>query len=351
MKKRILVTCVSLFVASTFLTGCIGPHTVFEKIRRAFHKDYDEYVEFEDEYEYGFEEEPEEIIVEEPDDDIEVITPPQVEKSGIPKAEITKTPAPEEVVMNDVYVSDAKSFVKAIKSNTVIHLEPGVYNITDVLDDPTLSFEVVENLTEPYVGSLEEFDGLELEIVNIRNLTIVCDDMKDSAHLQAEPRYADVLHFAKCDNITISNVIAGHTPDKGSCAGDVLGFEKCRNIDLLGLDLYGCGTYGISAQDTNNLYCKNTKIRDCSYGLLDFRISKNAVFDDCTFVIDEGFSQIECYASQMTFNGCVFLDEADKTDFIYATTDSIITFKDCRFDDDLKAQVKAAQGKNVLVIN
>ena len=54
MKKRILVTCVSLFVASTFLTGCIGPHTVFEKIRRAFHKDYDAYVEFEDEYEYGF---------------------------------------------------------------------------------------------------------------------------------------------------------------------------------------------------------------------------------------------------------------------------------------------------------
>lgn len=268
------------------------------------------------------------------------VTPTEEPKVEAPKTEAPKVEEPKAESEGDVYVSNAKDFVAAIRSNVTIHLAPKTYNITDTLTMSEYDYDDFHSMTEEYVGSSNEFDGYELEIVNVDNLTIVCDDDTKTAEIVCEPRYADVLHFIKCSNITLSNVVVGHTPDRGSCCGSVLAFEDCNDISLSYLDLYGCGTYGIEMYDSSNLECRMSKIHDCSYGLLDIVDSRNANFEDCTFAYDEGYAQVSCYESQVTFYDSIFMFDSqsqysyydDYLCFVSASENSLITFKGCKFD-------------------
>lgn len=76
----------------------------------------------------------------------------------------------------------------------------------------------------------------------------------------------------------------GHTPRKGSCMGSVLRFEKCHDIQLDTLELYGCGTYGIEMEDCSNIRTNGVSIYECSYGALkidssDFQFINSMIYD------------------------------------------------------------------------
>ena len=73
------------------------------------------------------------------------------------------------------------------------------------------------------------FDGEQLVVTDVSDITIV----GDNSTLLIEPRYATVLTFRNCSNIKIIGLTLGHVPQKGSCAGAVLRFEGCDNIQLV----------------------------------------------------------------------------------------------------------------------
>ncbi len=340
MKKKIL-TLVSLIVAASMLAGCSGPWSIYSKLKRIIFHEPDNEVEFYTE---------EEAV---PVEDYDTYAG-GIEESAAPgtKAEKNLTGgavAPQE----EVYVSNALEFVEAIESNRIIHLSPGTYNISEAIEGLNMiSYDEKYNISIPTVGASECFDGNELLLLNIDNLTIMCDDVSKQAELVCEPRYANVLDFYNCTNISLYNIVAGHTPERGSCAGDVLNFESCDEITLSIVDLYGCGTYGIGAYESKNILCRMSKIRECSYGLVDFCATENVVFDDCTFTFDEGYSQVECRSeSQVTFNNCVFQDRGSNSDFVYITDDSVLVFKGCTLDITTRKSLKQAESSNVVVIN
>ena len=341
MKRKIL-TLVSLVLVASMLAGCSGPWSIYGKLKKIIFRESD------NENVVTYTEE-EAVPVEGYVDTEGNIGGTQTSGSVSAKDLTGSAVAPQE----EVYVSDALGLVEAIASNRIIHLNPGTYNITDAIEGlDMISFEDQYKISGPTVGASECFDGNELLLVNIDNLTIMCDDVSKQAELVCEPRYANVLDFYNCTNISLFNVVAGHTPERGSCAGDVLNFESFYEISLSIVDLYGCGTYGIGAYDSKNILCRMSKIRECSYGLVDFCETENVVFDDCTFTFDEGYSQVECRSeSQVTFNNCVFQDRGSNSDFVYITDDSVLVFKGCTFDITTRKSLKQVESNNVVVIN
>ena len=71
-----------------------------------------------------------------------------------------------------------------------------------------------------------------IEAVN--NLTIQGEGL-DKVTISAVPRYATVLNFNGCNNVTLKGFTAGHTEAPAFCAGNVLGFDNCRTKRILKL--------------------------------------------------------------------------------------------------------------------
>lgn len=196
--------------------------------------------------------------------------------------------APQEKVYT---VGSESEFLAALGSNHVINIKDGtVLNLTNILD--VMDYWVVFNQlwrddyysertgNKEYFVSCSRFDGRQLDLVNIHNLTI--RGGKD-CHIIVEPRYANVLNFYKCSNIRLENLTIGHT-EEGYCEGGVLYAENCEGISVVGCDLYGCGTYGLQAYNTQGIVMERTVIRDCSYGIMELHGCQYSSFLDCDFL-------------------------------------------------------------------
>lgn len=190
---------------------------------------------------------------------------------------------------NIVKVSNGTEFLKAIKSDTIIELSAGEYNISRLDISKIKNKNVVFNS----LGKNE----YEVVIKDVKNLSIVGND-KSNTFILSEPRYANVLKFENAENLALVNLTMGHTDKEGYCTGGVLYFDKGENIYLSKLDLYGCGTYGIEAMGSNYIDVKNTKIHDCTYGGIN--LSGNVygfTFADSEITNSKEFSAIDVYKS------------------------------------------------------
>lgn len=112
----------------------------------------------------------------------------------------------------------------------------------------------------------DPFDGPQLTIFDVENLTIRGKDGKDANVVSAVPRYAQVLAFDGCTNLTIRDLTAGHTKEPGYCIGGVLQFRNCGSVTVENTGLFGCGTIGVDAQSCRNILIRNNDIYECSYG-------------------------------------------------------------------------------------
>ena len=175
-------------------------------------------------------------------------------------------------------------------------------------------------------------DGWQAEIHGIDKLTI--RGAKDgTVEVVAEPRYCDVLYFNDCSDIIIENITFGHTIEPGNCEGAVLAFDYCQTISLDGLDLYGCGTYGVVADHTVSIALKDCIIRECSYGIVDLLCS-DTVFEDCTFKDNRGFDMLSLSDSFAHFEGCSFTgNEGDSflPAYYHSDSESGARFERCTF--------------------
>ncbi len=252
-------------------------------------------------------------------------TPEQTTTAPVPILPEPPTPSEESVAEDEViHVSTAGEFLEAIAPGVVIELAPGTYNLTEYLH------EASDNVSD-YV-SRSFTDGWQAEIHEVERLTIR-GEKGGKVEVVAEPRYSDVLYFNDCSDITIENITFGHTIEQGNCQGAVLAFDYCQKISLDGLDLYGCGTYGVVADHTVGIALKDCIIRECSYGIVDL-ICSDVVFEDCTFRDNGGFDMLSFSGSFAHFEGCSFTGNEGSNflpAYYHSDSESGARFERCTF--------------------
>lgn len=216
-----------------------------------------------------------------------------------------------------VTVRDERGFLDALKDNTTILLPEGTrLNLSKVLGKASCfkgEGRAFEGYIEPHMQSGEPtlvsesvFDGNQLTVVNLRNVTI-CGS--DDCHIVVDPAYAYVLNFVQCQNIRIENLTMGHNVE-GFCTGGVVGMYKCSDMVIDACDLYGCGAYGLVADMTRDVTMTRTIIRDCSYGIMQLFGCSGATFSECSFYRNREYSlvTVDAGCSDVLFEACRFFE-------------------------------------------
>ena len=176
--------------------------------------------------------------------------------------------------MTEVTVSTVDELLEAIAPETVITLKAGEYDLSKASTYGTEQHG-------DYWRWQDAYDGYELVIEGLSYLTIQGEGM-DKVTISAVPRYATVLNFNTCNNITLKGFTAGHTEAPAFCAGNVLGFDNCRETTIDECGMFGCGVLGISAQNCTDMTVTDSVIYDCSYGAVYLYGTRNVLFDGCT---------------------------------------------------------------------
>ena len=209
-----------------------------------------------------------------------------------------------------IEVATAHEFLNALGSNRTIVLTNDYYDITEALQDfPSLhlDYESAET-TDRNIYCIDNYDGPELHIANITNLSIVTS--RTVVTFVAQPRYADVITFEKCSGIKIDGITFGHT-EEGYCDRGVLGFYQCTDVEISCCDLYGCGTEGIVLTDCAKMTFTASKIRDCSYHIMHLSRSRNISFESCQFFRNREFEQINIHGCEnVLFDNCMIANNA-----------------------------------------
>lgn len=180
--------------------------------------------------------------------------------------------APEAQEDGMIHVTNAEELVAAIGSDREIYLEPGDY----VLSKSELYGQV--NGDDYYWSSV--FDGYELVIENVRNLTLRGAGA-DQVQILTTPRYANVLSFINCENIALNGITLGHTEAPGECAGGVLHLLYTDTVAISDCSLFGCGILGIRGEFVRWMDVDRTEIHDCSDGAVWLFTSDSCHFRDC----------------------------------------------------------------------
>ncbi len=203
----------------------------------------------------------------------------QMSAAGIGATE-TEMAAIDRSGTKEVHVKTADEFLSAVASDTSVYIDVPRIDLTSASDYGEGAFDIwgTPDFGNNTCAWANCYDGYELWIGNISNFHIV------GGEIVTQPRYANVLNYSSCSNITLENVHLGHTPEQGSCRGGVLNLLASDGIILEGCDLYGCGILGIQAKNVRDLHVQNTLIHDCSNGAAMLEDSDNVVFLGCDVV-------------------------------------------------------------------
>lgn len=232
-----------------------------------------------------------------------------------------------EIVKHEtVKVSNAKEFLEAIGSYKRIILSEGEYNLS----------KVSERADNEFVGEVDWGDGTEYSVIAAKELIIEGEEGK-AVTVLIEPRYANVLAFAKCEHVTLKNLTMGHTTAPGFCLGGVVSLEWCDGVDMENLHLYGCGTYGVKTEHSMNVNVKSSEIYECTYGLTEISYSQNVIFDNCVFRDSGEYDMFSITESSDIgiINSTVKNNKSGVySTFIGAYDSNNVYFKDCEFEDN-----------------
>ncbi|MEQ8535890.1 MAG: right-handed parallel beta-helix repeat-containing protein [Coleofasciculus sp. D1-CHI-01] len=232
------------------------------------------------------------------------------------------------IARNSIYVSNAEEFFYAIGSNRTIILKPGIYFLSEISGESEQDHARFEPV----------HDGKELVISKVENLKII-GEIDDLVSLIVNPRYANVLKFDNCNNVEIENIKGGHLPELGYCRGGVLFFRNTSHVHIQDCVLFGSGIWGIEAIATENLTCRRTIIRDCTYRILRLTDINTATFIDCHFFDNRRFEMVMVRSSQnVEFRNCDFrtnrVDTNWNDSFFLISESEPVRLIDCLFRDN-----------------
>ena len=227
-------------------------------------------------------------------DDLDRMELSRAEYSG-PVSQTTEQPERTETPDGrfEVRVSTAEEFLAAIAPNTTILLDAGVYDLsaTAGYGGPGTDWYYWES----------EYDGYTLKLMDVHDLTIAGAG-KGETIITALPRYAAVLRFQGCEDLTVRGITAGHSEAPGFCSGNVLDFVGCRNVALEDCGLYGCGVLGVWATGCSGLAVRTTDIYECTNGAAELSNCEEVSFEGCS-IHDCDYNHIVLYACDMTWDG------------------------------------------------
>ncbi len=223
----------------------------------------------------------------------------------------------------EVTVSNVTELFDALGPNKHIKMKPGTYDISD-LNPKSKNANI-------YWESV--YDGNELILNGINNLTL--EGLGDKpVELVVEPRYANVLTFKNSTKISVKNIKAGHTIEKGECVGGVFNFDSSKDIDISKNILYGCGTYGIIANNSENLKLADSTIEECTYGAMTIYNCKNFAFTNSIIRKCENFSLIDISSStNITYDKCEISDNTS-SDVLAVNLSDGIKFTNSKFKNN-----------------
>lgn len=215
-----------------------------------------------------------------PETTVSVVTPGETEAAQSPAAE--SAPFAVEITpvitgqQNQVTVATADEFLAAIAPNTEIILNAELIDLSEASGYGETDGE--------YYYWDEGYDGPELRIANVSNLTIRgSGETHDANVLSSVPRYAYVLTFENCSNIHTVGFTAGHTKEPGSCMGGVLCFRNSQDVLVEDCGLFGCGTLGVMGESSKKMQIVNNEIYECSIGGAEFTNCDQVNVDGNTF--------------------------------------------------------------------
>lgn len=162
----------------------------------------------------------------------------------------------EDTPWQEITVSNIDEFLAALGSNREIRLAPGTYNLQDASNYGQQS-------DSRYYEWEVAYDGYTLVLKDLRDLTIVGSGTEQTL-IETLPRSAAVLSLSYCGNIAIRDMTIGHVETADYCEGPVIDLRYSSRIVLEGLGLYGCGTTGVEAWDSERVTINNCHIYDCS---------------------------------------------------------------------------------------
>lgn len=243
-----------------------------------------------------------------------------VELSYLPRQQIT--------------VDNLLDLFNAVAPDTQITLAPGKYSLGDLeidkINNPYIevSFDVFDTTTGEYnTGRL-----WEITIRNVRDMTISLPN----ARVSTPWAYADVWRFADCSRINLWGGTAVHDVEPGSCAGNCVELENCRDVYLTEVTMDGSGAYGLCANDCQRITLGSCKIQNCSYGVVSLWNSQDINLRTCRITGCQGcFHMVEvCDTKSVRVWECIFRDNSASAIVESCYGAQSVVFDRCSFQDN-----------------
>ena len=231
---------------------------------------------------------------------------------------------PETVIENKdtkidtVTVSNLVDFVENAKSNTVLILEKGTYNLDkDLVYSMTkegrkiIDKKVVETRS---IGGQLHFSGLNnIQIIGKKGAVIVSKNPK-----------AVALFLFRCNNVKVSNLTI-----KKNIVGlvDLCYLSYCNNVEIDKCKFDGGGTYGIYTNNVNNVTVSNSLITKCTSGAIKINQSVDLKYVNTTITNNiTTVSLVNFYGtgSTVTFHGVNIIDNKRNEKSTFQGSEKII---------------------------
>ena len=231
-----------------------------------------------------------------------------------------------------ITVTNATELLRELRSNTVVTLAPGVYNLSRRND-----------VTHANLSWNDNADGFFPVVKSVTNLTLRSEG---DASIVIDPAYGWLFDFQTCRDLRFERLRLAHTTP-GFCSGGVLSFSICENIEITGCDLEGSGTYGLVLDRTFNLTMNGGGIRRCTYGAVQLNNSRDVLFIDAAIEENREYSIIGIQkTANVDFIQCVIASNTG-SELLWTDSSSYsLNFTRCRFTrnrtkDDVRRNAQA----------
>jgi len=197
--------------------------------------------------------------------------------------------------VHKVTCATIESFLENIGDNTQIILEPGIYDLSNI---------VMSGYSDNvFFRELQVREERELVLRKLNKFEIIGAGY-DKTKIITSQYYADVFSFERCSNIHLEGIELGHYPDAAYCSGDVVSFLDCQDINICSVSMFGCGVRGLILADTHNLTFSNSVIEKCSDGITYMEHSTDVAINNCEFSKNESNDIILSHCDNIFFESC-----------------------------------------------
>lgn len=181
----------------------------------------------------------------------------------------------QESVAGPVEASTVEQLLAAIAPGAEIVLTEGEFALSTASD-------YGKSESEYYTWNDLGAGEYELMIQNVEGLTIRGAG-KGVTTLIADSRWANVLSLEGCSSVTLADMTLGHREQVDLCEGGVVRLDSSKDITLQGLGLYGCGTLGVMAFQSENVTVADCEIYECSLGAIQLSSNQNITISGTQF--------------------------------------------------------------------